>query len=387
MHVGQLHATMSTIELTPGVVTDGFCAAFGQVPHTYNIELRPAHASTRRYARVTHHDSALPDLPSSSIWMLLSNKLSDEGGDRSTPAQHDELPFLNVQRFFEACDIRTPKIYGQLPGKLLILEDLGNRMLENVLLDALPAQTINDAERTALWLPHYIQAITYLVDIKKKAAAARSAGDEKCIAYTRSFDKQLLRWELDHFAEWGIPNPAQWVGRFDAIFEDVTNAILEQPQTLCHRDFQCRNLMHVTKPSGNTQWVAIDFQDALLGPEVYDLVALLCDSYVDLPEVLQLSALEHYVTIANACVNAVALDALKKAFWQVTVQRKLKDAGRFVFIDRVRGNPDFLQWYPQSMKYVARALSHLPEWASLNTLLAESVPGYPDAVHIPRKHG
>ena len=36
-----------------------------------------------------------------------------------------------------------------------------------------------------------------------------------------------------------------------------------------------------------------------------------------------------------------------------TVQRKLKDAGRFVFIDRVKKNPSFLVHIPNSLDYVA----------------------------------
>ena len=45
-----------------------------------------------------------------------------------------------------------------------------------------------------------------------------------------------------------------------------------------HRDYQSRNLMVL--PGG--EQVVIDFQDALLGPRQYDLVALLRDSYVEL---------------------------------------------------------------------------------------------------------
>jgi aminoglycoside/choline kinase family phosphotransferase len=51
------------------------------------------------------------------------------------------------------------------------------------------------------------------------------------------------------------------------------------------------------------------------------------------------------------------------------VQRKLKDAGRFVFIDRVKGNPDFLPHVGQSLAYVRRALGRLPELSPLREIL------------------
>src|SRR5438876_543231 len=51
------------------------------------------------------------------------------------------------------------------------------------------------------------------------------------------------------------------------------------PAVLCHRDYHSRNLM-----LHEAQLYIIDFQDARMGPDTYDLVSLLRDSYVDLPE-------------------------------------------------------------------------------------------------------
>ena len=46
---------------------------------------------------------------------------------------------------------------------------------------------------------------------------------------------------------------------------------------LCHRDYHSRNLM-----LRDGALFIIDFQDARMGPDTYDLVSLLRDSYVDL---------------------------------------------------------------------------------------------------------
>jgi aminoglycoside/choline kinase family phosphotransferase len=56
------------------------------------------------------------------------------------------------------------------------------------------------------------------------------------------------------------------------------------------------------------------------------------------------------------------------------VQRKLKDAGRFVYIDRVRGNPGFLQYIPTSLGYVSEALARVPQLAELRELLVRHLP-------------
>ena len=58
----------------------------------------------------------------------------------------------------------------------------------------------------------------------------------------------------------------------------------------------------------------------------------------------------------------------------LTVQRKLKDAGRFVFIDRVRKNPNFLVSIPASLQYVREAFERRPDLAELRGILAGHVP-------------
>ena len=51
----------------------------------------------------------------------------------------------------------------------------------------------------------------------------------------------------------------------------------------------------------------------------------------------------------------------RATFDLLTVQRKLKDAGRFVFIDRVKKNPGFLPSIPASLRYVREAFARRPD--------------------------
>ena len=44
----------------------------------------------------------------------------------------------------------------------------------------------------------------------------------------------------------------------------------------------------------------IDFQDAVLGPPAYDLVSLLQDARVDVPEQLELALLTRYIKARRA---------------------------------------------------------------------------------------
>ena len=79
-------------------------------------------------------------------------------------------------------------------------------------------------------------------------------------------------------------------------------------------------------PLEEPQW--IDFQDAMLVPRVYDLVALLRDSYQELEEPF-VEARRHEFAEARA-ESAADRALIAREFDLGTVQRTLKVAGRFV---------------------------------------------------------
>ncbi len=199
---------------------------------------------------------------------------------------------------------------------------------------------------------------------------AGARNDESCVAFKRSFDAALYNWEFDHFLEYGI-EARLGLSLSDedrALFVRETRAIADEiqkcPRGFTHRDFQSRNLLWK-----NDRFYMIDFQDALMGPRVYDLVALLRDSYVE----LSAGTVRHFVT-AYAEKRAFDPAETLRAFDLVTIQRKLKDAGRFVFIDRVKKNPKFLTYIPASLGYVRDAFERSGAHPALYEMLKKYVP-------------
>ncbi|MBS1153479.1 MAG: phosphotransferase, partial [Myxococcaceae bacterium] len=205
---------------------------------------------------------------------------------------------------------------------------------------------------------------------------AEAKPDSACLAFTRAFDEDLYDWEFHHFREWGLE---AWSGQkpsdseraqLDAIFRRLSAQLAAAPKGFTHRDYQSRNLM-----VKDGELVVIDFQDALLGPRQYDLVALLRDSYVELdrPFIEQMQAI--YVAEFKAKTGEeIPLPEFTAFFDLLTVQRKLKDAARFEFIHRVKGNPGFLVSIPASLRYVRAALQQQPQLADLHRLVAKYVP-------------
>ena len=119
----------------------------------------------------------------------------------------------------------------------------------------------------------------------------------------------------------------------------------------------------------------LEFQDALLGPTTYDLASLLRDAYVELDESFINDLFDYYLDkIAEHRPVTPNRAALRRLFDLTSIQRNLKAAGRFIYIDRVKENPKFLDDVPRTLGYVRRNLSKYPELATLRKHLAPYVP-------------
>jgi aminoglycoside/choline kinase family phosphotransferase len=334
-------------------VRDAVRRATGRDSRSLPVRRLAGHASMRSYWRV----GAAPD--SRVVMVMPPGGGPEEVTSGGRPAVD---PFVDVQRYLASLGIRVPAIlaFEEAEG-LMVLEDLGDDMLETRLLAG--------DDRAAL----YQRAVDQLARLRA-GAEARPTG---CVAFTRGFEASLYRWELDHFREWlleagrGARLSTGERDEVDGWFDLVAATLAAEPRGFTHRDYQSRNLMVL--PGG--EQAVIDFQDALLAPRQYDLVALLRDSYVELPPDFVEAMLRRYLARLQA-EGGPRLDygTFRQTFDLLTVQRKLKDAGRFVFIDRVRGNPGFLVSIPPSLAYVRDALARRPDLEPLQRLLARHLP-------------
>ncbi len=310
-------------------------------------------ASYRTYYRATTADGATTVVMQMPEGMQsVSEEITNFNGT------HEELPFINMTRFLDGCGLPVPSILKEdHDHHILILEDMGDTLM-SALVDGKPL----DVQRA--W---YAKAIDLLVRMQEQTEKHR---DERCVAFKRSFDSTLLNWEFDHFREYGIEARLNTELTDDdyEIFIGETRSISDEiqqfPYGFTHRDFQSRNLLL----KGDALYM-IDYQDALMGPRVYDLVSLLRDSYVVLSTDLVVELTNYY-----AKRRGVDAQETQRQFDLVTVQRKLKDAGRFVYIDRVKKNPKFLQNIPASLGYVKGALERLPRYARFYDMLTKYVP-------------
>ena len=187
------------------------------------------------------------------------------------PFTYESLPFVGVAKLLATMPLPVPAIVDHA-GDLgvLALQDLGDVTLQ-AHLGAVPAR-----EHLGL----YRLAVSFIEIMQRRGADLTSPSYPP---YQVAFDEEKLLWELEfftkHFLEGyrGVQIPPSDRARLRAEWESIARELAAEPRVLCHRDYHSRNLM----VSGADLYI-IDFQDARMGPDTYDLVSLLKDSYVDL---------------------------------------------------------------------------------------------------------
>jgi N-acetylmuramate 1-kinase len=298
-------------------------------------------ASDRRYFRI-----------------LLSGADSVVLAVHAGPIDFATLPFANVARLLQRMGVPSPAILGHSDELgILELQDLGDVTLQAHLGSA-PVEQRADL---------YRQAILLIIQLQQQGGAF--AGTEY-IPYSLAFDVEKLTFELNFFslhfleryrgAELTVAERHALASEWSAIVEELA----AEPRVLCHRDYHSRNLM--VHEGG---LYMIDFQDARMGPDTYDLVSLLRDSYVDVTDAELDAFIAHFRGLAGIPDAAT----FRRRFDLMAVQRNLKALGTFGFQTTARGNTAYVESMPRTLRYVKDNLSRYERFGRLHTLLAAHI--------------
>jgi aminoglycoside/choline kinase family phosphotransferase len=284
------------------------------------------------------------------------------------PFDNDALPFCRVAGLLTEMPLPIPAILDRA-GDLgvLLLEDLGDVTLQ-AHLGAAPA-----AEHSRL----YRRAVS-LVEVLQRRGAELASPEYP--PYGIAFDVEKLLWELEFFTKHYLEGyRGAVIGPADrealrGEWQRLAGELAAEPRVLCHRDYHSRNLML----HGDELYI-IDFQDARLGPDTYDLVSLLRDSYVDLPETAVDELVAYFLALKRQGAEPTAHLAwevdFRRRFEVMALQRNLKALGTFGFQTGVRRNPVYIQYIPRTIRHVQKNLQYNDgRFARLRELLA----GYMD---------
>ena len=322
-------------------------------------------ASDRRYFRILAADGP-------SVVLAL----------HAGPIEFASLPFANVADLLQHVGLPVPAVLGHSDGLgIVALQDLGDVTLQAHLGAATPA------EHAAL----YRQAVAFIELLQRRGAqlhlnAAAASGapvlpPDGYLPYRLAFDVEKLTWELDffvrHFVE-GYRGIVLSASQRQALAEEwsaIADELASEPRVLCHRDYHSRNLM-----LHDGSLYIIDFQDARMGPDTYDLASLLRDSYVQISEGNLDDFIAYFRALKGRAHSEPALPDLdqlslefRRRFDLMSLQRNLKALGTFGYQTATRRNPVYIQYMPRTLHYARTNLEKYSRFARLRELLAGDI--------------
>jgi aminoglycoside/choline kinase family phosphotransferase len=274
-----------------------------------------------------------------------------------SPIDFASMPFVSIARLLTAIPLPVPAILHHADDLgILGLEDLGDVTLQAHLGAA------TASEHAAL----YRQAVSFIARLQQRGEELRS---DAYPPYGVAFDVEKLTWELEFFVRHYLvayKGAAPSEAHREALREEWSRIVAElaaEPRVLCHRDYHSRNLML----HENSLYI-IDFQDARMGPDTYDLVSLLRDSYADLtPQ--QVDELVAFFLALKGGSAAGDEAGFRRRFDLMALQRNLKALGTFGYMTTTRNNTVYIQYMPRTLSHVRGNLAKYPRFARLRELL------------------
>jgi len=334
--------TDQTVAADPRETIDAYLTMSGLAAQSPRVVPLTGDASDRRYFRIL-----LQDAPSIVLSLY------------AAPFAFESMSFVNVARLLAEMPVPIPTVLGHADELgVLALQDLGDVTLQAHLGAATPAQ------HSAL----YREAVSLIATMQTRGAELTS---ERYVPYGIAFDVEKLTWELDfftrHFIEAyrGVTIPAESRTALKEEFDLIVRTLASEPRVLCHRDYHSRNLM-----LHEGRLYIIDFQDARMGPDTYDLVSLLRDAYVDLPEQTVGELMAYFLALKGVRDTE---EAFRDRFHLMALQRNLKALGTFGYQTTARRNPVYIQYIPRTLRYVRDNLERLPHFGRLRDLLSAHV--------------
>ena len=271
-------------------------------------------ASFRRYARIKLNNKT---------FMLMD----------APPEKEDCGSFVTIDEFFAANAVRVPKIVAKdLTQGFLLLEDFGDVLLSTLLNE----HTVDD---------YYAQCFKQLIQLQAIDGTAHFPG--------YSYDKLISEMEL--LTDWLLPAlqiqpTAEESALIKRTFAILANAALAQPQVIVHRDFHSRNLMKI---NDDTELGVIDFQDAVIGADTYDLISITRDAYVQWnAERVYRWFKMFYDLLPAASKQDRDFEQFKKDADMMAIQRHIKILGIFVRLFERDGKSGYLKDLPRVMWYL-----------------------------------
>lgn len=258
--------------------------------------------------------------------------------------------WLAIRAWLADREVPVPALHAHhRPTGVLLIGDVGDRLLTEV-------------AEPKCW---YDQTVAALARVEALAAGEPATTSP---AHARRLEEQRVRWELRRFrkivaalvADLDDDERESWKRGEDRMVAALDAA----PRAWMHRDLHARNLL---VHDGRAWWV--DFQDAMIGPWLYDLASLACDPYAFLDEPRRAAVREAYLGLPGRVHRGLGAAAVEALWDLVTVQRLVHCVACYVWVYEHFGRTLYLRFLPHAVGQLRGALARCPAAAPLAAVM------------------
>ena len=303
-------------------------------------ELRrlPGDASKRNYYRVMSPDNT----------MILMDATQESNIKSKTGLSNGIDDFIKIQKYLDSIDVRVPKlIVRNRIDNILLEEDLGEYSYADMLTKENYQKLYNPAIKTLI----HISNINHPKNISTDSNPH----------YLKEFDLDIYLNEAEIFIDyyWPFIHGKQCNADKKQEFTNVMGEVysnLTDDKTLMLRDFHSPNLLFLENEDGFRKCAVIDFQDALFGHPLYDLVSLTNDARISIDEHQEKYLIDLYKK--DFPFNNFQFDSLSfiEQYHILGVQRSIKILGIFARLAILETNQNYLVHMPRVICYIKRIM-------------------------------
>jgi N-acetylmuramate 1-kinase len=260
------------------------------------------------------------------------------------PPLEDVRPYVAAAEMLRDLGLSAPEIYAEDRERgFLLIEDFGDDLYTRLLGSG--------ADEARL----YALAIDVLIALHRAVGASR-------MPLLPPYDETRLLAEAALLVDWYmrcvLGDPVADTVREDYLgcWQEVLQHAPVSAPTVVLRDYHVDNLMLLPNRSGVRACGLLDFQDAVCGPESYDLVSLLEDARRDVSADLRTAMTERYL----AAFPSLDRDAFARSAAILAAQRNCKIIGIFTRLWRRDGKPAYLPHIPRVWRLLEDDLRREP---------------------------
>jgi aminoglycoside/choline kinase family phosphotransferase len=262
------------------------------------------------------------------------------------PGKENLELFIKASNWLRSQGFSAPEIFEHdLRLGIGIVEDFGVNKFSTILTGRSPLSQDLDAEMI------YEKAIDVLIKLSSIVS------QEAVFPY---YDDEIYIREALKFTKWyvrtvnGEELKSKQIEDYRIIWKHLLPYTRFIPESVVLRDYHVENLLWLEDRMGIRKVGLIDFQDALIGSPAYDLVSLLEDARIDVPQDITNKMIAKYL----AARPEISRKDFLAAYAILGVQRNLKIIGVFAKKMVRYKNNNYLKYLPRVWRNLEEGLRH-----------------------------